>query len=1538
MTLPIQMSVVSPMEQLTAENEQTSALGGDAVYDEEKATFGSGMWIIGVDRIGDYRVNRGGTVSGHNCQCDYCKYVDALINLVILTYGTVQVDFSLVEQRQRNGRMHAMHGNTPPPSPSRGAQHYIISPTFGVLGVYQLEAANQNGGYAAYLQRMWNKLRHALNGNQFRYPARGRRGMAKAFQAQAPARRRRRATRPLVVVAPPPPAAPRATRKKRTRKSRGPPAGYGVTVTGPRNARAGPYSIPMAYPTGRGSIASAVLPVAGAALAESLAPGMGGVGSALGEAASKIGGTIFGSGAYDVMPKYKVESNSLHMAPDVPTFGGGEYGTTIQFREMIMDYDMPSAFTRQTLRIDPTNALVFPWLSGEVVGYQKYRFKGLVLEYIPSSAEAVASTTAGMGLIAVSSRYDVYSAAPGSMQALETTYFSVVFKPSQSALIPIECKPQMMNQNSLKLIEPGESPPDLQPFVHCLVDIGASGAPVPYIGAGQFWAIYSIELLMPRTDSIFTAGPPTLAMDISVATAGTPFNSYWSVSRPKQPWINTIGATIAATQDSLTLPFQMPANTTFLFQYSLTGDSTASVKAAVVVLSNGLHFTKVLTTNGGISTTASYVFPTVAGTSTYIYSDYYIYYDGTGTVNAPPTIMLSPTGFVAPTNNIGCTMITVIDSSLSPDVNPPTLSSDVKTIPYTDTFVAKERARRCAVCGVQVRRGRLCGPCQANEDQKDEESEEEKANRTETSEGIGSIGQRLKAVEIETKTPTDEYERIDVQVAPPSKRKVSIRIPLNGNQGSHTNTDDVDCAKEEPPSVNPCGLAVKGSFYREETSRRMITEKWIHPASGMSKLNCDGKCIWFWATPPGMFGKKSRMRYMLRTIEVDNGGVWTKDKIRRINCFCRFNTFCTHEPVDSCPEYSYVHAPARNFVTPPQDHLDEPQINGNNGEATNQDDLDLIICNSKPCGRPTHYHRKRRDGGAATPPSGAAQRIARIKSRDGEKCVDEKGGSYLVIECPRGGANHYHHETKKGDPDVDGDLELVEQMGVRGAGRVLTIEHGGVRLDGEEEDDGDELDEKHNLADEDVTPSREAEEIPSFKSKDVDRVFAECKAKHLESIQRLRADRDRVRAELKESGMKVIIPKNGDKDCNKGEYCRNVDCSFRHPPPSIPLLPLIPPPPLPIPAPFVTCDKVNCLCIQCLNYFPDRIVNSVGQPRGGPNRGKRFAYNEREWVPNPNDPEDGEFINLRYVDCVETDQYRKRWLQLCDEYDDPADEDRGASITRRTHVRRRANRLGRVKRGEVRKEAPTVFLGVFDRNRGGGGMYVPLDQPPIAVPEPPDAPVGMMLGPHVNLRLNLVKKVLYMTTDGRGLKWYQTLYVKVMSKMPLMHDRKIKFIDQADKPVKTHRQSNPWFVFACTQDGGVGDGPEYGTHGPDHVNRDFIPREYTSVIDVDVFADLIEWLNDTTVKNVQDLHTRKIVMEENADHWKIQTTLFQAISQVMFTSFNQPPREHSHYKDCDQIAFFHSMVYVAQRILIQHLSISELVPTRITPIFPKRPP
>jgi len=231
-------------------------------------------------------------------------------------------------------------------------------------------------------------------------------------------------------------------------------------------------------------------------------------------------GALSGSGAYSNIGR-RVKKNSLQKAvtisgevPQIANIGKGE-ATVIRHREFVKNIKSgdfvpgttSSKFTLETIRINPANMLLNPWLSEIATNYQEYRYTGMIVELKTLSSEL--STTLTLGAVFMATDYNVYALDPPDKVHLENMEYSTSCKPSLTSIMPIECE-RAFDANTHLYISPDSTQvagADSRLYDLGKIHIGSEGIPVANAELAELWISYEVQLYKPRlTDSIYRNG------------------------------------------------------------------------------------------------------------------------------------------------------------------------------------------------------------------------------------------------------------------------------------------------------------------------------------------------------------------------------------------------------------------------------------------------------------------------------------------------------------------------------------------------------------------------------------------------------------------------------------------------------------------------------------------------------------------------------------------------------------------------------------------------------------------------------------------------------------------------------------------------------------------------------------------------------------------------------------------------------------------------------------------------------------------------
>lgn len=222
------------------------------------------------------------------------------------------------------------------------------------------------------------------------------------------------------------------------------------------------------------------------------------------KAFSRLGGIITGHGDYSM--------SGGQLTGSVPYIRNTKRGFIIQNREYIMDIgsgdNTPTSFKIDGLNLNPGVSTTFPWLSQIARNFEEYRFSGLVFEYKTLSVDAIAASTVNIGSVFMACDYNVLHGTFPSKQAVENYEFSVSGKPSQTMMLPIECKRAETPVSTLYVRDDAMvvSASDLRLYDLGLMCIGSQGLPAPAASIGELWVTYEVEFFKPNIISSNPAG------------------------------------------------------------------------------------------------------------------------------------------------------------------------------------------------------------------------------------------------------------------------------------------------------------------------------------------------------------------------------------------------------------------------------------------------------------------------------------------------------------------------------------------------------------------------------------------------------------------------------------------------------------------------------------------------------------------------------------------------------------------------------------------------------------------------------------------------------------------------------------------------------------------------------------------------------------------------------------------------------------------------------------------------------------------------
>lgn len=239
----------------------------------------------------------------------------------------------------------------------------------------------------------------------------------------------------------------------------------------------------------RGSLGRSLMRGGLGALGSVFGPTGAGVGQALGD----WGATILGMGDYEM------KSNSLMSeVTGVPTMHGGSHGIRIKHKEYLGDITGSTGFSARTFVVQPGSSTTFPWLSNIAGMFQEYKIKGIVFEFLSTSATALNSVNTALGSVLLGVQYNVALPTFQSEAEMLQTEGTIMCKPSSSIICPVECDPNLQVMHHL-FTRTGVLPAgaDYQFYDWCNFTIGTVGMQAA-ANIGKLWVSYDIEFSKPR--------------------------------------------------------------------------------------------------------------------------------------------------------------------------------------------------------------------------------------------------------------------------------------------------------------------------------------------------------------------------------------------------------------------------------------------------------------------------------------------------------------------------------------------------------------------------------------------------------------------------------------------------------------------------------------------------------------------------------------------------------------------------------------------------------------------------------------------------------------------------------------------------------------------------------------------------------------------------------------------------------------------------------------------------------------------------------
>ena len=223
------------------------------------------------------------------------------------------------------------------------------------------------------------------------------------------------------------------------------------------------------------------------------------VGSMLGRRIS----SLIGSGDYRATGL--TAHNSLIQNSIPATISFSDRTIRIAHREFVCDIttSSDSSFKSDQFVVNANYTTTFPYLSGIATQFEKYRFKGLVFEFISTTTPyATAGTTVGTAIMAC--QFNTANPDFNSKTQMENVENAISVRLDQNALYGVECKDQVQNWYYTRHLGAGANEATNVSNIYDLCDfsIATVGSPGSSKPVGELWVTYDVELTGPRLPDV----------------------------------------------------------------------------------------------------------------------------------------------------------------------------------------------------------------------------------------------------------------------------------------------------------------------------------------------------------------------------------------------------------------------------------------------------------------------------------------------------------------------------------------------------------------------------------------------------------------------------------------------------------------------------------------------------------------------------------------------------------------------------------------------------------------------------------------------------------------------------------------------------------------------------------------------------------------------------------------------------------------------------------------------------------------------------
>lgn len=223
----------------------------------------------------------------------------------------------------------------------------------------------------------------------------------------------------------------------------------------------------------------------------------GRLGSALGARISKL----IGSGDY---ASTGLTAHNTLIRNSVPaSISFGDRTIRITHREYVCDVlagASAPAFNSRQFVVNANYTTTFPYLSGIATQFEKYRFQGLVFEFV-STTTPYALAGASVGTVVMACQFNTASPDFQTKTQMENVENAISVRMDQNALYGVECKDQVQNWYYTRHIGTNANASSNVSNIYDLCDFSIAtvgGGATENAQVGELWVTYDVELTGPR--------------------------------------------------------------------------------------------------------------------------------------------------------------------------------------------------------------------------------------------------------------------------------------------------------------------------------------------------------------------------------------------------------------------------------------------------------------------------------------------------------------------------------------------------------------------------------------------------------------------------------------------------------------------------------------------------------------------------------------------------------------------------------------------------------------------------------------------------------------------------------------------------------------------------------------------------------------------------------------------------------------------------------------------------------------------------------